>query len=169
MAYRSLHVWGHFDIDAGSGSWPFTKLIPIMGLAGDENDPRRDELGRQLDVSAMLFGKIWKLDPLLRFISGGFGMGVLLVAVVALVWLCWDKPLYAGTVTIGPLVLALVAALATATLPVLRLLKPQKVARSWVVKIWLATIGAVLAKLHLKVFDPMFIKQGRLARLLGMK
>jgi len=37
------------------------------------------------------------------------------------------------------------------------------------VKVWLATIGAGLAKLHLKVFDPMFIKQGRLARLRGAK
>ncbi len=48
-------------------------------------------------------------------------------------------------------------------------LDPEKVGRSWLVKVWLATIGAGLAKLHLRVFDPMFIKQGRLARLRGAK
>ena len=66
---------------------------------------------------------------LLRFISGWFGGSLLLIAAIAIVWVCWDIPIFQGQVTVGQLIAAFLVVLATATVPVLRLLKPRKVGR----------------------------------------
>ena len=53
--------------------------------------------------------------------------------------------------------------------PMLQWVSPQRASRRLLHTLALATIGYVVAKLHLLVFNPLFLRRGRLARLLKKK
>ena len=53
--------------------------------------------------------------------------------------------------------------------PHIKWLRPQKAVWEYVYKAVIAAAGYLLSNLHLQVFDPLFIRQGKLDRLLKMK
>jgi hypothetical protein len=53
-------------------------------------------------------------------------------------------------------------------MPALRWLNPKKEASSIVIRVSIALAGYCMAKLHLNIFDPLFLARGKLARLLNL-
>jgi predicted acylesterase/phospholipase RssA len=160
-------TWGDFDVAAGSEPWPFLDLLPIASMPEDRQDVRRADLGVQLDVAAMLFFKVWKLDPTLRKAMMA-GAAVLAVVVLGLVVNYWNTQWVPVRVTVGGVVLGLALFVGAMLIPLLNWVQPQKALRNYLVKAGLSVVGFVVAQVHLRVFDPIFLKRGRLKRLLDL-
>jgi hypothetical protein len=158
-------TWGDFEIDAAGEDWPFLALEPLAAQPADCGDSRRTDLGQQIEVGAMLFGKVWKLDPALRTIAKVAAL--LAVALIGfLVYRYWDKSIVPFSFTVGGIVLALALMAGCMVIPLLRFVEPQKVAKSYVLKLGLSLFGFVASQVHVQVFDPVFLARGRLKRLL---
>lgn len=164
-------TWGGYQIDAPRGNWPFLQLEPVMRRAPDEKDEQRTELGRQLDVAAMVYFKIWHLNPVLRSLGKVFG-ALLVLAVILFLWRNWNEPVapLLGKLNWGwALLLMFGPTLLMAIGPVRHMLTPRSSVPGWMHKSIMGVIAASVAKLHLAVFENLFLKQGTMARLLGMK
>lgn len=167
--------WSGFDIQApradqsvNTTRWPFIAMFEVMrrppvGAA----DPQRDDLGVQLGVSRELFGKVWRLDKRLSY--GGAVAGLLaLCALGYQVKRHWGDS-WSFELGVAQVVMALVGVAALITMPMLKYLRFRKAASSVMIKALLATLGAAASHLHLLVFDPMFLRRGKLERLLSLK
>jgi len=163
-----LGTWGGFDIEAPRGDWPFRKLEGLIKEPKSSSDVRRTDLGQQLEVGSALAFKIWKLSPLLRSLSWVAGVA----GAVLLVWFIytyWDKELPFPEVSVGGLTLFIVLLVAGIVFPLINWLDPQKVVRGYLRKALIAVAGFVLTNIHLLVFDRMFLRRGKLERLLKLK
>ncbi len=163
-----LGTWGGFDIEAPRGDWLFLKLESLIGQPRDSADARRADLGKQLEVGSSLVFKIWKLSPLLRWLSWAGAIA----AAVLLVWFIyayWDVQLPFPRVSVGGLTIFIVLLVAGIVFPLINWLNPQKAARGYLRKALIAVAGFVLTNIHLSVFDRMFIRRGKLERLLKLK
>ncbi|MDH3287816.1 MAG: patatin-like phospholipase family protein [Betaproteobacteria bacterium] len=163
-----LGTWGGFDIQAPRGDWPFRRLEDLIREPRSSSDVRRADLGRQLDAGSALFFKIWKLSPVLR--SLGWVGGV--AAAVLLVWFIyahWDDELTFPEVSVGGLTLFIVLLVAGIVFPLVNWLDPQKAARGYLRKALVAVAGFVVTNIHLSIFDRMFLRRGKLERLLKLK
>jgi predicted acylesterase/phospholipase RssA len=161
--------WGHFDVDApsrGEQYWPFLKLEPVLGLPHDSSDPQRVDLGRQLKVSASVFLKAFRLIPWL----GAIGVSALALVVAALAWWVWTR--WSTTIgyrtTIGAMTLAVALLAAGAVWKTAGLADPGAFKRSWLLTALVAGVGWVLTNLHLRLVDPLYLKRGKLERLLRL-
>lgn len=157
-------AWGGYDIHDPGGEWSFGALEPILGLPA-QADPRRKDLGLQLDVASSAFLKAWRLVPELKQAAWKIG-GVTLAAVGVLLWTLWDKTLF--SFTWGAFVMAILLFAAGLVMPALKWLFPQKEARSFAIKAAIALAGYLLAKVHLRFIDRRFLDRGRLDRLLNL-
>ncbi|HHM05607.1 MAG TPA: patatin family protein [Gammaproteobacteria bacterium] len=164
---RQAGSWGGFDIHAPRQDWPFRKLEELLALAPDSDDPRRRDLGRQLEAGSALFFKVWKLVPALRRSAVGGGI-VLAVAALAWVVRSWDVSLE-WSMTVGGAALLLLAVAGGAVIPLLSWLQPRRAVKNYLGRVFAALLGYVLLGVHLTVFDPMFIKRGKLRKLLSLK
>lgn len=162
-------TWGGYDVNAGRQDWPFLRLEPILKLPESSTDPRRKDLGSQLDVASSLLFKVWKRSPNLRFVKwGGAAAGLLLLG--SLVMTYWDWTLVDTTISVGGLILFLSLAAGGLIFPWLRWVSsPEKLARGYLLKIAIAFFGSFAAKLHIHVFDKIFLRLGKLDRLLDQK
>ena len=120
---------------------------------------------RQLEVAGTLFFKVWMLVRQLQIAAGVLAVALLGV----LVWSAWtwrEHAIY--TLTVKSLFGAAVSAgLALAGLGVVaKVLSYRKTATDILIGLGTATIGFLLARLHLHVFDKLFLRYGRLDRLL---
>jgi len=141
--------------------WRFLALEPMLA------DPNPDsQLMRQLGVASQVFFKIWLLTRELQLFAGALAL-VLIGALAWLAWGHWSDTLAA--VTVNQVVIAVVAfGLSLLGLSgVARLLDYRKTATDVLVGLGMATFGFLFARLHLHVFDKMFLRQGRLARFLS--
>lgn len=145
--------------------WKFLAIEPLMKEA-----PRKTALARQLKVAGNLFFKVWLLMRQLQILAGVLAVFVLWLLVVA-AYDRWDGALFTYTLTIKGAALAVgLALLSLLGLGFVgKILQYRKTAAEIVIGIGMATIGFLLARLHLHVFDRLFLWQGRLQRLLSRR
>jgi len=151
-----------FQDRAPRESWEFLKVEEAMKTNTAKG------LDRQLAASASLAFRIWKLSAGLRITSWLLGIA----AAVALVWFFIRR---AGTpvpVTLGGVSLAVVGAVAVSVVlaKLLSLLGYRKTLGEIAFGLGLSLAG-LAAGLHLHVFDKLFLRQGKLERVLepGMR
>ena len=162
-----LANWGGFEIHASQQrSWEFLKLKDLLAeKPGDQASDQRKDLALQLQVGSGLFFKAWQLIPWLKF-SAFAAAGLLLWLLFKLIISQWQSTLL--SISIGSLIIALLGVLAALFLPALKWLNPKEEARNLVIKFAIAFTGYCLAKLHLTIFDSLFLERGKLARLLDL-
>jgi len=160
--------WGDFDIEAPRGEWPFLALKDLIKEPEESEDPRRQDLGKQLEVGSVLAFKIWKLSGMLRWFSR---IGAAATAVLLLWYIIayWSVELPFPGVSIGGLTTFVVLLAAGIFFPLINWLNPQKAVRGYLRKAIIAVVGFVVANIHISIFDRMFLKRGKLERLLKLK
>ncbi|RPI47274.1 MAG: patatin family protein [Betaproteobacteria bacterium] len=130
--------------------------------------PRSTAFARQLDVAGALFFKVWLLMRQLQIVLGVVAIGLLyLLAFAAYNW--WNGTLFTYTLTVKEAVIAAGLALLSALgLGIVgKVVRYRKTATEILVGIGMATLGFMVARLHLHVFDKLFLWQGRLRRFIG--
>ena len=172
MAHKAAGLagsWAGFDIDAPrNGDWQFAQLLPVMAADPDGADPRARDLGVQLGVSNMLFGKVWKLIPALSAIAVALAAALVIAAGY---WLFthWQSAfLLRYEFSVGDIVIAAAILAAGILLPLAQFIRPLETFRKWLFMIVPATVGCILTNLYLWILDPLFKWRGRLARLLKL-
>jgi predicted acylesterase/phospholipase RssA len=143
-------------------NWEFLRLEELMKQA-----PEGNPLVHQLKASDRLFGKVWLLFPQLRLIGCIAALGAL-VLLAGLIWNWWSKPLL--TLSWGELIMFLTS-LTVAVFAFERLshaFNYRKTLDQILIGLGL-TFGSLLAKVHLSVFDKIFLWQGRIDRVLNIK
>ncbi|MFQ6023906.1 MAG: tetratricopeptide repeat-containing protein [Acidiferrobacterales bacterium] len=161
-------TWGGFDIDAPQGDWPFLQLKSLIRQPPDSSDARRADLAKQLEVGSSLFFKIWKLSPMLRRVSWAGGIASLFL-LIWFVYAYWDTAFSFRPVSVGGVAMFLALLVAGIAFPLLKWLTPQEAVRGYLGKAVVAVTGFILTNVHLLVFDPMFLRRGKLERLLKLK
>jgi predicted acylesterase/phospholipase RssA len=167
-------TWGGFDIDAPRRKWVFRgeggALESLVRLPADSSDLRRKDLGEQIRVGGSAVFKIWRLSPALRATSRILAAFLL----VGLGWFLrayWSSSLKLGPFSVSVSTLAITALLIGAgTLhPLLKWLRPREATQSLIGKAALAFAGCAFANLHLRTFDKLFLRRGRLKRLMRLR
>lgn len=159
--------WGGFEVDApsqGERAWPFLKLESLLAQPQDSSDLRRADLGLQLAASSSVFLKAFKLIPGLRA-AGLIAVTLLIAAAAYAVYATWSTTIGYET-TVGAIVLALALLLAGMVWKAVGLANPRAVMRSWALKLVVAVAGWLFTNLHLKLVDPLYLRRGKLGRLL---
>jgi hypothetical protein len=140
--------------------WDFLDVEEGMKGGG----AKYDYLKRQLSVSNTLAFKIWKLSTPLKVIAW-----VLAIATIAfVVWACfhWGAETIVPKVTLWGLgvFIAGIAAVAILTYVIgktlMRVVRLRETLALITLGVVMAILGWLLARLHLHVFDPMFLRQG---------
>ncbi len=160
--------WGNFDINAPRGDWEFFKLENIIKEPPESTDTRRQDLGEQLEAGSALFFKIWKLHPVLRVLAKLGGIAFIVLGI----WFViknWETLLPSGQLTLGELSLVILLAIGGLIFPAIKWLKPRQAAQGYVKKAAISFLGFLFMNIHLLIFDPLFIKRGKLKRLLNLK
>jgi predicted acylesterase/phospholipase RssA len=159
--------WGGFEINAKQQrDWEFLKLAALLTEEpGEQASESRKDLDLQLKAGSELFFKAWKLIPQLKIAA--------FAAAVLLLWLLykliisqWQSTLF--SISVGGMMIALLGVLTALFLPAMKWLNPEKEAPSFVIKFAIALTGYFLAKLHLNIFDSLFLARGKLERLLNL-
>jgi hypothetical protein len=148
-----------FDVpQAQRENWEFLKIEELMKHA-----PEGNPLMRQLKVSDRLFWKIWLLSPPVRFIGGAALIGAVIL-LGWLIWTFWPKRLF--TLSSGRLMIFLGAVLVAAFAfdKLSRVINYRKTLDQILIGVGLM-FGSLLAKVHLLIFDKLFLRQGRIDRI----
>ena len=119
-----------------------------------------------LQVGSQLAFKAWRLSrslQLLAMLLGTVGLGFLAFAC----WKWWATPL----LTVGMIGTALFIALLTVILgkTVMRVVNFRAELKRILMGIAMSTFGFAVARLHLWIFDPLFLEFGKLENLSGRK
>jgi len=143
--------------------WKFLAIESLMKEA-----PKKTPLARQLKVAGSLFFKVWLLMRQLQILAGVLAVFVLWLLAVA-AYDRWGGPLFTYTLTVREAALAVgLALLSLLGLGFVgKLVRYRKTATEILIGIGMATFGFVLARLHLHVFDKLFLWQGQLRRFLS--
>jgi predicted acylesterase/phospholipase RssA len=144
--------------DAGPAvDWRFLRIEPALSPG-----PGYEEVQRQLRIGAMTAGKVWRLYTPLRAL--GFVAGV---AALFGIFQLWAANQDYALVTVGGLGIFLFGLAVTLAVPHLaRWIRYKQTFRDAGLRSALMTLLAIGFKLHLWVFDPLFLRLGRLERLL---
>ncbi len=162
--WNGVGKWGGFDVNAPRGTWPFLKLEGISAKPEDSSDLRRHDLGKQLGVGASRAFKVWRLSHGLQIL----GTAVLLAvagSLVTLVYRSWDVNVGFGPWSLGTIIIWILILGAGLLYPTLQFLSPQSAMKTWAVKLALGILGWVASNIHLRLFDPVFLRRGKLDRL----
>jgi hypothetical protein len=150
-----------FDVpQAQRERWEFLKLEDLM-----KQPPQGNPLIRQLKVSDRLFGKIWLLSPPVRMIGGMAVLGILAL-LGAFIWKVWLNPL--PSFSWGELIIFFIA-IGFGVFTFNRLSSAfnyRKTLDQVLIGVGLM-LGSLLAKVHLHIFDKIFLRQGKIDRLLS--
>lgn len=155
---NSLTTLGFATNSGATHDWRFLAIQPEMAKPGDDTP-----LLRQLKVSDRLFGRVWILLKPLTL--AGIALGLWLFAqLIHLSRSYWDVSISTswGQVLTA---LMLIAISATAFNPLVKVLQWRKTVQDIVVGLGMVVAGSLLAKLHLSVFDKLFLWQGRVDKL----
>jgi predicted acylesterase/phospholipase RssA len=165
--------WGNFQVNAlkDTVDWPFTPIIPLMGLPPDSPDLRRRELVKQLKASKTMFFRVWSLFQPLRYLAYGAG---LVGFAGGFCWLVqhWDETIalhWPSSFQVGLKAIALGLLLASTFVPLLKYLGIRRATQNSVLTLGASLFGFFASHLHLWVFDRLFKWQGRLKRLMQLK
>jgi hypothetical protein len=150
---------------AKSHPWKFLQAMPLLADADPDS-----WLRRQLKVADKLALKVWLVARRLQI---GFGIAAVLVLSFLgrelydnwhLVGEFWSRPLFVlePSDVAWSLAIALLAFIGLGLLA--RMLNYRKTLQQMLIGLGMATVGFLLARLHLHVFDKIFLWQGRLAR-----
>ena len=162
-------TWGDFAVDAPRGDWPFLALADIMAKEPQSSDARRQELGRQLDVSGSLFFKAWKISPWLKRLALALAAAALIGGALLLCRYWREAVAFSYATSVGAVAIAVGLIAAGILWPALKWLQPQSAMRGVVAKFLAAVAGWILANVHLAMFDWIYLKAGRLKRLIELK
>lgn len=160
--------WRGFDADAPSGQWQFQELGDLMKKPRQSSDKRRADLALQLQVGGGAAFKIWKLSPFLRGLSKALGLAAFVSAVV-LVVLFWNRRFLDDGISLKAILLTWGLPLAALAAPALAWLTPLKRLQSIAKGVALVTFGWLLAWIHLLIFDRLFLRRGKVRRLLRLR
>jgi len=140
-------------------AWKFLEIESLL------KDRRRDApLVKQLKVANTLFFKVWLLMRQLQIVAGVFSVFAL-VLLVYTAYVSWDRSILTLTVK-GVTGAAFFAALSLLGLGLVgKLLNYRKTATEILIGIGMATFGFALARVHLHLFDKLFLWQGSVKRL----
>jgi hypothetical protein len=140
-------------------AWKFLEVEPFMK---EPNTP----LATQLKVANRPFFKVWLLMRELQIVAGV--IAVLLVSLLAYgAYKYWETEIFTLTVNEASIV-ALTTVLSLLGLGIVgKLVNYRKTATEILVGIGMATFGFVFARLHLHIFDKLFLWQGSLRRLVA--
>lgn len=164
MTERALEEKGilGFDIECfPSQPWKFLEIKALMQQPGEDT-----RLVRQLRVANARVFKVWYLTRYLQILAGLLALALLcLLGYAAYQW--WSGKIVELTVG-GAIVGLLMIALSLAGLGTLaKLINYKKTATEILIGIGMATFGFLVARLHLHVFDKLFLRQGSLKTLLA--
>ena len=151
-----------FDLPAAARlDWEFLAIEPLMKQAGEDTP-----LMRQLRVADKLFFKVWLLSRKLQLVAGAAALTLLWLG---LTWTYQSRTRVILELTVGGVAGALlVVALGwLGWKPAVKVLRYRKTLQDVVIGLGMVTVGWLVARLHLHVFDRWFLRQGRLARLLS--
>jgi predicted acylesterase/phospholipase RssA len=144
----------------GKGNWTFLALRDAM-----KGGKGYLELKKRLKVSHMRGFKIWKLSLWLKILAGVLGLAVA-GGLVWLLWGWWSRPKEAITLVIPLALLFLIVVNAVLIRiigpPVQRFLHWRKSPSEFGVGVAMATLGFIAARIHLWIFDWLFLKNGRI-------
>jgi len=140
--------------------WRFLEIEPVL-----HPGPGFDDLTRQLRKGQYTLGKVWLLS--LPLIIAGIAMAV--AAAGGIGWLAW-KYRSASLVTVQGLAVFLLVLSTMAIAPhLVRLIRYRQTFRDAGLRSLLAAVLAIAFKIHLALFDPIFLRLGRAARLIAMR
>jgi predicted acylesterase/phospholipase RssA len=149
-----------FDVHASARRpWKFLEIEPFMTEGGQDTS-----LVGQLKVARSIAFKVWRLMRELQILAGTLVVSLLgLLIYAAYTW--WRGNVV--SLTVGDLaVLVLTTALSLLGLGfVAKLVNYRKTATEILIGIGMATVGFLVARLHLHVFDKLFLWQGSLSAL----
>jgi hypothetical protein len=156
-------ILGFEVVQAPRSIWRFLQIEPLMRQPGATTP-----LHRQLKVADKLFFKVWLLMRQLQLTAGVAAL-VLLFFIGFATHDSWGKPLFVFQPTLGDLVLSLgcTAFLLLAFALVSKAVNYRKTVQEILIGLGMSTVGFVFARLHLHVFDRLFLLQGSLKRLAG--
>jgi hypothetical protein len=141
--------------------WKFLQIEPWLKQPG-KNNP----VLKQLGVADKLFFKVWLL---LRWLQLGAGVAAVLLLVLLgyAIYGWWTKQIFSLSVG-GAILFVATAALSIAGLGIVsKLVNYRKTVQEILIGLGMVLIGALVARVHLHVFDRLFLAQGRLERLLA--
>ncbi|MBI3784193.1 MAG: patatin-like phospholipase family protein [Deltaproteobacteria bacterium] len=169
-AGRESGTWSDFLEEvpetAGDPQWPFLALEAVVCQPKTSTDPRRKDLDEQLAASESLLLKVWRLYPqwsrrLWQVVGAGVAIFALWMSSQpdSLRSLPWALLVVVSTV--------LLVGGAAAAVTVWNYLVPKRPKHNYFGK-GVAMIGGwVVAQLHLRFFDPQYLRRGELKRLLA--
>lgn len=161
-------AWGGYWIDAPRSKWPFLRLESLIALPPHSSDARRADLGLQLRVAHSGAFKVWKLSGTLRNVAIVLAAAAIFL-LGRLICAYWSATI-GLSVSIQPRHVIVGAALFALTVlfPVLKWIRPQEAMRGIFSKAAIGVVGWAAACIHLKLFDPFFLKRGKIKRLLRL-
>lgn len=146
-----------------AAEWDFLAIAP-----GLSNPSRRYK--KHLEVGGQRLFKLFRLKPLLAIVTSFFGIGILCA--------CWmllkDEimALFSRSLTVGQLLIAVLVLLlgfiprVSRVVKMLRFLrKPSEFLVRLITRGLLPAIGALFVNIHLWIFDPIFLRMGKIKRL----
>jgi predicted acylesterase/phospholipase RssA len=154
-ALRKPDACGFPVADPPRGAWKFLKLVPLMTAA-----VASDAFKRQLKIAEFIAFKVWRQSRMLQF--GAAAVALILAVLLFFQWKHWYA-LPLPQLTLGALFLIVVAA---ALLPlvasaVFRAVRFPKTLQQIAIGFGMTAFGFIIARLHLHVFDKLFLRQGR--------
>jgi predicted acylesterase/phospholipase RssA len=157
--------------------WRFLEVEDAMKPRS--NEPARKHLERLLGVGSSLAFKIWKLSPPLIFLKWVLAIAAL-VGIALLFSRQWGKNIFSFISEIIPwltfefiataLGLAVLAAIVNAVVGkkqgtnVMRLIRWRDTIQNIATGVGMSTVGFLAARLHLHVFDRLFLSYGKLKK-----
>jgi hypothetical protein len=127
--------------------------------------PGYDELTRHLTVASMVFGKVWKLARPLTVLAVALALALLFG-----LWRLWQANQHVVLVTVQGLGIFVAVLLAAMVVPTLvRVVRYRETLRNLGLRAVLAAVLSGALKIHLLLFDPLFLRLGRARRFIGMR
>ena len=146
-----------------ASEWDFLAIAP-----GLSNPSRRYK--KHLEVGGQRLFKLFRLKPLLAIVTSFFGIGIL-----SAFWILLKDEimaLFSRSLTVGQLLIAVLVLLlgsiprVSRVVKVLRFLrKPSEFLVRLVTRGLLPAIGSLFVNIHLWIFDPIFLRMGKIKRL----
>jgi predicted acylesterase/phospholipase RssA len=144
--------------------FPWDFLAVEEGMKG--SGPKYDYLKRQLSVSGSLAFKIWKLSTPLK--ATAIGLAVLALAFIVWAVFHWSTLTVVPKITIWDIAVYVVTFLLLSLVTLVagkwvkQTLRWRDTIRLILLGIAMAVFGWLFARLHLHIFDPMFLRGGSL-------
>jgi hypothetical protein len=150
-----------FDVPPlGREKWNFLQIEELMKQPVEGNP-----LAARLKVSDRLFGKVWLLLPWLKFAGLVVGAGLIAgICVLLLQFRSTEVPLLSWSELIVWLIGIVAGMFVFERLS--KVFNYRKTLDQILIGLGLAVAGSFLAKLHLYVFDKLFLRQGSSGRVL---